>query len=351
MDRGFWQDRRVFLTGHTGFKGTWLSLWLETLGAEVTGLSLAPATEPSLFARLAPFARQRSVLADIRDAEVVRNVVHNARPQVVIHMAAQSLVRRSYSETMDNFAINVMGTVHLLEALRGLDGVQAVLVITTDKVYENVGKGRAFIESDPLGGHDPYAASKAACEVVTASYARSFFADKGIAVATARAGNVIGGGDWAEDRIIPDLWRAVRAGRPLRLRNPHATRPWQHVLEPLAGYLAYVEELVDNGRAPRALNFGPPAGDMLTVAEVAEIVLAALDAPHGWTAAEAAIPQPLEAPHLALDPGLAMKSLNWRPRLATAQALRWTAEWYRAFDNGADARTLCRQQLQDYDSA
>lgn len=351
MDRDFWQGRRVLLTGHTGFKGSWLSLWLETLGAEVTGLSLAPATDPSLFARLAPFARQRSVLADIRDAARVKDEVRRARPQIAIHMAAQALVRRSYCETVDNFAINIMGTVHLLEALRSVDGLQAVLVITTDKVYENVGNARAFVESDPLGGHDPYAASKAACEVVTASYARSFFADKDVAVATARAGNVIGGGDWAKDRVIPDLWRSVQAGAPLRLRNPRATRPWQHVLEPLAGYLAYIEALVENDRAPRALNFGPPAGDTLTVADVAEIVLAALDARHGWTASEANLPQPPEASHLALDPSLAMRSLNWRPRLSTAQSLQWTAEWYRAFDAGADARVLCRRQLEAYEAA
>lgn len=351
MDKGFWQDRRVLLTGHTGFKGAWLSLWLEALGAKVTGLSLAPATEPSLFAQLAPFACQCSILADIRDAAHVKQVVRRARPQIVIHMAAQSLVRRSYAETVGNFATNIMGTVYLLEALRDSNGLQAILVITTDKVYENVGDARAFIESDPLGGHDPYAASKAACEVVTASYARSFFADKGVAVATARAGNVIGGGDWAEDRIIPDLWRAVRAGEPLRLRNPQATRPWQHVLEPLAGYLAYAEKLAKGGDAPRALNFGPLPGDAMTVAEVVEIVLASLAPEQGWETLETDTPQPKEASHLALDPGLAMKSLKWRPRLSTAQALRWTAEWYRAFDAGADARALCRQQLQDYEAA
>lgn len=351
IDRDFWRGRRVLLTGHTGFKGAWLSLWLEQLGAEVFGLALAPDTEPSLYARLSPFARQHSYVGDIRDADAVAQAVRQARPQVAIHLAAQALVRRSYREPVETYAANVMGTVHLLEALRGADELQAVLAITTDKVYRNGGGGpRAFKESDPLGGHDPYAASKVAAEAVTESFARSFLVPQGVAVATARAGNVIGGGDWAADRLIPDLWRAMRAGEPLRLRHPQATRPWQHVLEPLGGYLVYAESLARGREVPRALNFGPRPGDTLTVAAVAETLCRTLEFAPGWRDAQAGAPQPKEADDLALDAGLAAAALGWHPRLDAAQALQWTADWYRAFDAGADARSLCRAQLRRYEA-
>jgi len=344
----FWRGRRVLLTGHTGFKGAWLLLWLERMGAEVTGLSLAPDTEPSLYTLLQPFAGHRSRIGDIRDPAVVGAAVNAARPQIVIHMAAQALVRRSYRQPAETFAANVMGTVHLLDALRGVDGVQAILVITTDKVYRNHEQGRAFVEDDPLGGHDPYSASKAATELAVASMAASFFAARGVAVATARAGNVIGGGDWAEDRLIPDLWRAVRAGEPLPLRYPRATRPWQHVLEPLSGYLAYIERLAGGDDVPPALNFGPPSDDVLTVAEIADAMFTAMQAPQSWVQADGANPD--EAQTLSIDPALAMRTLGWRPRLQPAQALQWTADWYRAFDGGADARSLAASQIEAYEA-
>ncbi len=348
IDHAFWRDRRVLLTGHTGFKGAWLSLWLERMGATVTGLALPPDTEPSLYTLLQPFADQRSRLGDIRDPAAVKNAVKTARPQIVIHMAAQALVRRSYRDPAATFAANVMGTVHLLDALRDTDGLLAVLVVTTDKVYRNDGEVRAFTEDDPLGGHDPYSASKAATEVAVASMAASYFAPKGIAVATARAGNVIGGGDWADDRLIPDLWRAIRAGEPLPLRYPQATRPWQHVLEPLSGYLMYAERLARGDAVPAALNFGPPPGEVLTVAQIAEAMFTAMQSTQRWMQAEGINPD--EAQTLAIDPALAMQTLGWRPRLQPAQALQWTADWYRAFNDGADPRQLVVAHIERYEA-
>jgi CDP-glucose 4,6-dehydratase len=348
IEHAFWRDRRVLLTGHTCFKGAWLSLWLEQIGAQVFGLALPPDTEPALYSLLQPFARLHARLADIRDPAAVAAAVDEARPQIVIHMAAQSLVRRAYRQPVDTFATNVMGTAHLLEAVRGVGGLQAVLVITTDKVYRNDGQGRPFTEDDPLGGADPYSASKAAAEFVVASMARSFFAAEGVAVATARAGNVIGGGDWAEDRLIPDVWRAVRAGAPLPLRYPQATRPWQHVLEPLSGYLIYAERLASGAAVPPALNFGPKPDEVLTVAEVAEAMLKAMQSPQGWVRAGGANPK--EADTLAIDPSLAMRTLGWRPRLGPAQSVQWTADWYRAVNDGADPRRAAVEQIRRYEA-
>ena len=264
---------------------------------------------------------------------------------MVIHMAAQPLVRRSYREPLLTWATNLTGTVHLLEALRGSPGLKAVLVVTTDKVYRHSGEARAFSEDDELGGHDPYSASKAAVEVAAASYAQSYFDALGVPVATARSGNVLGGGDWSEDRLGPDVWRAAKSGKPIVLRYPDATRPWQHVLDPLAGYLMFVEHLAhDAKRTPRALNFGPDGrSPSMTVKEVVEALAAALDAPRSWAKAEG--PQPKEMEHLTLDVRKAMKTLNWRPKLPTADALAWTADWYRRFDRGEPARALAGEQI------
>jgi CDP-glucose 4,6-dehydratase len=346
--RDFWRDRRVLLTGHTGFKGAWLSLWLEQMGAQVYGLALAPDTEPALFSLLAPFTHQHSRLGDIRDPATVAAAVAEARPQIAIHMAAQSLVRRSYRDPAETFAVNVMGTANVLDALRAAGNLEAVLVVTTDKVYRNTEQGRAFVEDDPLGGTDPYSASKAAAEIVTASLAASVFAAEGIPVATARAGNVIGGGDWAEDRLVPDVWRALRAGSALRLRHPQATRPWQHVLEPLCGYLMYLERLAQGAQIPPALNFGPKPGDVLTVAEVADAMGKALGTARGWLPADGA--QPKEAQYLAIDPALAMRTLTWRPLLSPAQSVQWTADWYRAVMDGADPRRTAVEQIRRYEA-
>jgi CDP-glucose 4,6-dehydratase len=350
LNEEFWASQRVLLTGHTGFKGSWMSLWLEKLGAETFAFALAPDQTPSLYAKIEPVRRLHSTIGDLRDLAAVTRAVRDARPTVVIHMAAQPLVRRSYRDPVQTWASNLSGTVHLLEALRSSPGLKAVLVVTTDKVYRHSAEAHAFREEDELGGHDPYSASKAAVEIATASYAQSYFDPLGIPVATARAGNVLGGGDWSEDRLGPDVWRAAKSGKPIVLRYPEATRPWQHVLDPLAGYLMFVEELVhDRAHAPRALNFGPDErSPNMTVKEVVDALAAAVGASRSWVQAEG--PQPKEMANLTLDVHKAMKTLNWRPKLATADALAWTAEWYRRFDRGESARALVQEQITRFES-
>jgi CDP-glucose 4,6-dehydratase len=336
-DPGFWAGQRVLLTGHTGFKGSWAALWLEALGAQVTGLALAPDHQPDLFGRLV--LNGRSHLVDIVDAEAVRAVVAEARPSLVLHMAAQPLVRAGYADPARTFAVNVQGTVNLLDALSGAEA--AVLVVTTDKVYRNDGHGRRFREEDALGGSDPYSASKAAAEMVVAGYRVSRL--KQVPLASARGGNVIGGGDWSADRLVPDVWRALQAGTPVQLRYPQATRPWQHVLDCLNGYFCFLEALA-GGEAPAALNFGPAAADApVSVAGVAETMAAALGLRQGWVPAQGV--HPPEAPVLALDSALAMARLGWRPRLDAAAAMRWTADWYRGLGDAVPAQELCLRQI------
>jgi CDP-glucose 4,6-dehydratase len=344
----FWRDRRVLLTGHTGFKGAWAAVWLKHLGAHVTGLALAPDTEPSLWTKLGPDLIDTEIIGDIRNPATVAGAVDRSRPSVVLHMAAQSLVRRSYAQPVETFATNLMGTVHLLEALRGAEGLDAVLIVTTDKVYANDDQGRDFVEDDPLGGHDPYSASKATAEIATASYASSFFDPLGIRVTTARAGNVIGGGDWSEDRLIPDVWRAAKQNRAVSLRNPEATRPWQHVLEPLSGYFLYLEAMARGAGLPSALNFGPPAGSAATVAHVAKTMAESLGSPNAWQRDQA--PAPPEMKMLSLDPSKAIASLGWRPRLNCEEAVEWSARWYAEHDAGADPLLLCRTQIEAYEA-
>lgn len=344
-DPSFWQGRRVLLTGHTGFKGSWAALWLSGMGAKVTGLALEPESDPALFAMLdLPIA---SRIVDLRDAEATRATVDAADPEVVLHLAAQPLVRRSYREPAATFASNVMGTVHLLDALRGREGVRAILVVTSDKVYENDESGRAFTESDRLGGHDPYAASKAATEIAAASFARSYFMPCGVPLATARGGNVIGGGDFSEDRLIPDVIRAARSGEQLVLRNPTATRPWQHVLDCLDGYFTFAQALASGADMPPALNFGPhdPA-DTMTVDEAVQAMSRAMGLPGEWQRDAAA--QPHEMAALALDPQLASEVLGWRGRMTSNQAIRLTADWYAAWTNGADVTGFTQAQIAAY---
>lgn len=343
IDPAFWRGKRVLLTGHTGFKGAWATIVLRRLGAEVCGIALAPETRPNLFEIAGGVSA--SVIADIREPESF-SVLATWKPQIVLHMAAQPLVRRSYADPVQTFATNVMGTVNLLEALRGSQGLEAILVVTTDKVYRNDDTGRAFLESDPLGGHDPYSASKAGSEVATYSYAHSFFEPAGIPVATARAGNVIGGGDWSIDRIIPDIWRANKAGEPVGLRMPDAVRPWQHVLDPVAGYLVYCQALVANRQTPRALNFGPPPEDILTVAEVADRFLNGLGSTLGWV--RTAGPAVKEMKLLSLDPGAARQALRWRTRLDARAAIDLTSAWYHAFDQNSDMAAFTNRQIDDY---
>ncbi|MBX4889329.1 CDP-glucose 4,6-dehydratase [Rhizobium bangladeshense] len=347
----FWNGRRVFLTGHTGFKGSWLSLWLEKLGAEVTAVSLEPETNPSLYRRLSPWSGQRHHIADIRDAAAFKQHLIAFEPEIVIHMAAQALVRRSYENPAETFATNVMGTANVLDAVREAASVKTVLVVTSDKVYANNGSGVPFIETDTLGGKDPYSNSKACTELVVQSYRDSFFKGRDIRVATVRAGNVIGGGDWSRDRLIPDFIRAFESNQPIMLRYPEAIRPWQHVLEPLGGYLAFAAALTLSGQdeLPAALNFGPDPQSFATVSDLAE----ALGLAHGvkdvWRLAPGAhLP---EAPALTLSSELALSAIGWRPRLSLQQTIDWTAAWYKANREGADMRAFSLGQIAAYEEA
>jgi len=346
LDRTFWRGKRVLLTGHTGFKGAWMSAMLARLGARVTGFALAPDTDPSLFDLAGIAAIVPEGFADLREPQTVAAAVHKARPDIVLHLAAQALVRRAVREPLATFATNVMGTAHLLDALRAAEGLLAVLVVTSDKVYENPQRGEPFREGDALGGHDPYAASKAAAEIVTASFARTWFDGRGIAVATARGGNVIGGGDFAVDRIVPDIYRAMVGGRELVLRHPAATRPWQHVLDCVAGYLAYAQALAQRRDVPRALNFGPSGAAQIPVATLAAAMQEALGIKPGWRVVKSD-----EAPEmatLALDSTLARRSLGWSDRLAGHDAIRATADWYLALSRGDDMAKFTTRAIEGY---
>jgi CDP-glucose 4,6-dehydratase len=342
----FWRNRRVFLTGHTGFKGAWLNLWLQSLGAKVTGYALAAHTEPNLFALVG--GQCSSHIADVRDANRVRDALIGADPQVVIHMAAQALVRESYRDPLATYATNVLGTGSVLQACRALKQLECVLVVTSDKVYENHEEGRPFVEGDRLGGHDPYSNSKACAELLTGSFRDSFF-NHSAPIATARAGNVIGGGDWSQDRLIPDCVRALKAGEPVSLRYPEAIRPWQHVLEPLSGYLALAQALVQAPAAsPRAVNFGPNPSSFCTVREVVEAFSARFSGRPGWRRDEGTHPK--EASALTLSSALAQNTLGWRPRLSVGESLAWTADWYRAHAAGENMTKYSEAQIAQYES-
>jgi CDP-glucose 4,6-dehydratase len=345
----FWRGKRVLLTGHTGFKGAWLALWLQRLGAQVTGLALAPATTPNLFdaAHIGELLDSQTV--DLRDAGLVAERVRQAQPEVVLHLAAQALVRESYRAPLETFATNVMGTAHLLDALRQVDGVRSVVVITTDKVYQNREWVYPYREEDPLGGHDPYSASKAATELVTASYVASFLRARGVAVATARAGNVIGGGDWSADRLLPDAVRAWQAGQVLEIRRPQAIRPWQHVLEPLAAYMRLAEHLWRQPQDAGAYNFGPATAEAATVRTVVE------QARQVWGGGEVLWGDGSEGPHeagwLALEVAKARQVLGVQSRWDLATSVARTMRWYRQHGAGADARTLCLAELDEYEAS
>lgn len=347
MTPDFWVGRRVFVTGHTGFKGSWLSLWLLSLGAEVTGYALPPPTEPSLFDRARVAEGIDSHIGDVRDLGALRECLHAARPEIVIHMAAQPLVRDSYRLPVETYATNVMGTVHLFEAVRTAASVRAVIIVTSDKCYENREWVWGYRENEAMGGFDPYSSSKGCAELVTSAYRRSFFGN-GAAVASARAGNVIGGGDWARDRLIPDMIRAFTAGQPVRIRNPHAVRPWQHVLEPLSGYLSLAEGLVLEGqRHADGWNFGPSEDDARPVQWIVERLTSLWGDGASW--ALDAEPQLHEAAHLKLDCSKARTSLGWRPRWSLEVALQHIVEWHRAEKKeGSDMRALTLKQIKDY---
>jgi CDP-glucose 4,6-dehydratase len=349
IDRAYWSGRRVLVTGHTGFKGGWLCLWLSRLGARVSGFSLAPEQTPNLHDLADVSSHVAERLGDLRDLPAVQQVLSATRPEVVFHLAAQSLVRRSYAEPVETFSTNVMGTAHLLEAVRSCPSVRAVVVVTSDKCYENRNLERGYVEADPMGGYDPYSASKGCAELVTAAWRRSFFTTPGAAaIASARAGNVIGGGDWATDRLLPDLLRAFSAGEPARIRNPEAVRPWQHVLEPLAGYLLLAQALLlDGERHARGWNFGPDADANATVRRVADLAVEAWGPDARW--AGDAGPHPHEANLLLLDSTSARSDLRWSPRLSLHQAVTDTVRWHRRLVSGEQASALCIEQIMDYE--
>ena len=348
--RDFWAGKRVLVTGHTGFKGSWLTLWLRALGANVSGYALEPPTDPALWRQIGLESEVGSHVADVRDFPALAQVFAQMRPEVVFHLAAQSLVRPSYQDPVATYATNVMGTVHLLEAVRKTPGVRVVVNVTSDKCYENHEWTRGYREDDPMGGRDPYSSSKGCAELVTAAYRSSFFSKDAdsTALASVRAGNVIGGGDWAADRLVPDFVRATRRGLPVRIRNPKATRPWQHVLEPLYGYLSLAELLWNEGPVHAGgWNFGPADVDAVPVEKVVSTLVSLWGSPAGWAADPG--PHPHEAHYLKLDSSKSRSQLRWEPRLDLQTALAWTVEWYKGVTDDADARTLCLKQIESYE--
>lgn len=348
----FWQGKKIFLTGHTGFKGSWMSLWLQRLGAEVTGYSLAPPTSPNLFDTASVASGMRSMKGDVCDLPHLKRAMADCKPEIVIHMAAQSLVRVSYEDPILTYQTNVMGTANVLEAIRGTESVSAVLVVTTDKCYENRNWYWGYREIDALGGHDPYSNSKACAELVVSAYRSSFFGagsrnTGAAALASARAGNVIGGGDWAHDRLVPDIVRSFAEGTVLKIRNPQAIRPWQHVLEPLRGYLMLAQKLHEVGTAfASGWNFGPDPNDVQSVLWIVEQIASTWGSPVAWEIGEGEHPH--EAQILQLDCSKAAQQLGWRPVLRLSEALSMTIEWYQHFLSGKSAREKCLEQISAY---
>lgn len=347
-----WRGRRAFLTGHTGFKGGWLAVWLAKLGVQVRGYALDPATEPNLFTAAAVASNVEDLRGDILDRARLERAMKEFAPDVVFHLAAQPLVRHSYADPLGTYATNVMGTANVLEAVRGTPSVRAVVCVTTDKCYDNREWVWPYRETDPLGGHDPYSSSKACAEIVCAAYRRSYFAVAGqgecrVALATARAGNVIGGGDWSEDRLVPDLIRGFQSSQPVLIRRPNAVRPWQHVLEPTHGYLLLAERLfTGEAQFASAFNFGPGDEDARTVERIADYMVAAWGGGASW------IRDPETGVHeagiLRLDASKARIELGWRPRLSIDTAIDWSVRWYRACQQGKDMLEFTRNQIDDY---
>jgi CDP-glucose 4,6-dehydratase len=353
VNPSFWQGKSVFLTGHTGFKGSWLTLWLSSLGAKVSGYALAPDTTPNLFTVLnLQDSLAHSQIADIRDLDALQKAVNRVRPDIVIHMAAQPLVRYSYIHPVETYAINVMGTVNLLESLRSVDSVRATVVVTTDKCYENTERLVGYQEHEPMGGHDPYSSSKGCVELVAAAYRKSFFsfdqfARHRHAIASARAGNVIGGGDWSVDRLIPDAIKAFELGQALSIRNPLATRPWQHVLEPLSGYLALAQALYEKGTPfAQGWNFGPRDSDARSVQAVIDLLISAWGSMASWV--QDASEHPHEAHSLKLDITKASKQLGWVPKWNLETAIETIVQWQKAYQNKQDMKAISLAQIQSY---
>lgn len=350
INPSFWQGKRVFLTGHTGFKGGWLALWLTHMGAEVYGFALHPPTKNNFFTATNLAKKLAvSIISDIRDASALKSAIQHAQPDVVFHLAAQPLVRQSYEDPVETYAVNVMGTVNLLEVLRKTESVKAVVNVTTDKCYENREWVWPYRETEAMGGFDPYSSSKACSELVTAAYRRSFFQSNNVSLASARAGNVIGGGDWAADRLIPDFLRALDVGQALVIRSPQATRPWQHVLEPLSGYLALAQKLYEQGSSfADAWNFGPEESDAKPVQWIVEKLCSQI--PNASWQCDAS-PQPHEANMLKLDSSKAKAHLGWRPRWNLHTALQMTLAWHHAWKDNTDMADISIEQIQQYEAA
>ncbi len=352
MCDSFWHRKRVLVTGCTGFKGSWLSLWLSRLGAAVSGYSLGAPTKPSLFELAGITSHVDLTTGDVRDLQALSGCVKRQRPDIVLHLAAQSLVRRSYADPVGTYATNVLGTVHLLEAVRPCDSVGVVINVTSDKCYENRDLPWGYRETDPMGGSDPYSSSKGCAELVAAAYRRSFFeGSHSVRLGSVRAGNVIGGGDWADDRIVPDCIRALMEGRPPDVRHPRSVRPWQHVLEPLAGYLLYAQRLWERAPGiPEALNFGPSEGDTQPVSELVRVIVERWGF-DSWTAV-ADEPDPLpEAGLLRLDSTLANVKLGWHPRMTFREAVNATVDWYREYQSGGAVEAFTLGQIGAYEKA
>lgn len=350
MTSGFWNGKRVFLTGHTGFKGAWLALWLQRMGATVHGYALAPEQPQALFNVACVAEGLIHQEADICDSDVLFGAIQKFSPDIVFHMAAQSLVRRSYREPAQTYRTNVMGTVNVLDAVRRVPGVRATIIVTSDKCYENAESGGAFVESDPMGGHDPYSSSKGCAELVTVAYANSFFESSNAngSVVSVRAGNAIGGGDWADDRILPDIFRALLAGDDVVLRSPAAIRPWQHVLEPLSGYLMVAEHLLqDSPRHWEAWNFGPDSASEQSVEVIAKTCCKLWGRPDAVYIGDA-VGEPHEAGILRLNSAKARSTLGWKPRWGLNETLRYSVDWYRAFAEKADMREMTLRQIDAY---
>ena len=349
IDPKFWQGKRVFLTGHTGFKGSWMSLWLQSLGAELYGYALNPPTGPALFKEADVAQGMSSVIGDIRDYGSLSAALSRSKAEIVIHMAAQPLVRLSYDQPVETYATNVMGTVHLLEVIRQVGGVRAVVNVTTDKCYENKEWFWGYRENEPMGGYDPYSSSKGCSELVTSAYRQSFFSASATALASARAGNVIGGGDWAEDRLIPDILRSFEKGEPVVIRNPSSTRPWQHVLEPLSGYLVLAQKLYQEGQAfAGGWNFGPHERDAKPVQWIVEKMVKSWGNDAKWTLDLK--DHPHEAHYLKLDISKAKSNLDWCPRWDLEFALSQVIAWHRAWLNQDAVKSTCLDQIALYNA-
>ncbi len=355
MKNDFWRGKKVFVTGHTGFKGSWLSLWLQQLGAEVTGYALDPPTNPSLFEVANIAFGMNSIIGDVRDAAALTLAVHKAMPEVVFHLAAQPLVRYSYANPVETYATNVLGCVHLFESIRQINSVKAIVNVTTDKCYENKEWVWGYRETEPLGGYDPYSSSKACAELVTSAYRNSFFnpekySEHGVAIASARAGNVIGGGDWAHDRLIPDIMCAIGRGEPVLIRSPHAIRPWQHVLEPLEGYLVLAEHLhTGQGAYAEAWNFGPHDSDAKPVQWIVEQLTQLWGDGSSWVLDHN--PHPHEASYLKLDCSKAYSELRWKPRWRLETALNAIVDWHIAYKQGDNMRQRTIDQIEMFSAA